>query len=179
VQVDADGQHSAEQISRLIDEAVKSDADMVIGSRFRDAETTMAVQPIRRSAMRILSWQATLAARTPITDSTSGFRLVREPLLSCFSRRFPSHYLGDTHEALLSAARAGYVIREVPAAIHVRRHGDSSASNGSASRLTLRPLLAGLLRMNFTTEPRARSTTPTRQRSGSPVSGRSRTPHLT
>ena len=82
---------------------------MVVGSRFADGSSTMTVSGIRRVTMRVLASSASRATHSIITDSTSGFRLIRQPLLGRFSRLFASNYLGDTYEALSAAGRAGFM----------------------------------------------------------------------
>lgn len=140
VQVDADGQHPADEIENLIATANETQAHMVIGSRFISDDATMKVDGYRRLAMRVLSRSASSAANTPITDSTSGFRIICEPLLEQFTYHFANNYLGDTYESVISAGRAGYKIVEIPAALSPREHGESTASTGSAIRFTLKGL---------------------------------------
>lgn len=152
VQVDADGQHPAGSIDSLCTEAATSGAHLVTGSRFAMGSPGMHVGRSRRLVMLMLSRSASRAARTRITDATSGFRLIREPLLSQFARTFPAHYLGDTYEALISAGRSGYVIREVPVTMRDRTHGESSASRVSAVQLTLRAVIIACTGLRFPVE---------------------------
>jgi len=140
VQIDADGQHPVEEIDALITEANRSGAHMVIGSRFVTDLGGMRVALVRRSAMRVLARSASAAVGRTITDSTSGFRLIREPLLGEFADHFANNYLGDTYEAVVSAGRAGYSVVEVPVLLRDRAHGESTASTGSAVRFTLKGL---------------------------------------
>ena len=128
VQVDADGQHDASQIVSLMENANESGAHLVLGSRFQRSTESMTVPVVRRQVMRLLSALASRATGTTITDATSGFRLIQNPLLSEFAQVFPSYYLGDTYEALMSAGKAGYVVKEIPTVIVNRAHGESSAS---------------------------------------------------
>jgi glycosyltransferase involved in cell wall biosynthesis len=128
VQIDADGQHDISQIVDLIDHANKTGAHLVLGSRFQRLDESMRVPMARRQVMRLLARLASRATKTTITDATSGFRLIQEPLLSEFAKVFPSYYLGDTYEALMSAGKAGYSVQEIPAVIIDRTHGTSSAS---------------------------------------------------
>jgi hypothetical protein len=100
----------------------------------------MKVTGVRRIAMRILSKSASAAADCTITDSTSGFRLIRRPLLDEFARQFANNYLGDTYESVISAGRGNYKVLEIPATLKVREHGSSTASAGSAFRFTLKGL---------------------------------------
>lgn len=140
VQVDADGQHPPDEITRLVEVANQSGADMVIGSRFLNGRPSMDVVGIRRVAMRVLARSASTSTGSPITDATSGFRLIRQPLLGQFALHFANNYLGDTYEAVVSAGRAGYRVVEAPATLTDRLHGESTASTGSAVRFTLKGL---------------------------------------
>lgn len=153
IQVDADGQHPADQIVDLINEANSHDCHMVIGSRFLSDSTTMRVGSIRRIPMRLLANSASRATGVSITDATSGFRLIKQPLLGEFSQSFPSYYLGDTYEALISAGKAGYSIREIPAALHAREVGESSASIPQAVKFVIKCLLVVALRIHFSIRP--------------------------
>jgi len=140
VQVDADGQHPAKEIVNLIHTANTTQAHMVIGSRFITGEGSMKVSGVRRIAMIILSRSASAATNNRITDSTSGFRLIRSPLLNEFAQQFANNYLGDTYESVISAGRGNYKVVEVPARIKDREYGYSSASSSSAFRFTLKGL---------------------------------------
>ncbi len=138
VQIDADGQHPVDAIGSLIDYAEKEDAHLVIGSRFLSHSTTMTVSRSRKIAMWILATTASRATKNKITDATSGFRIIAQPLLSEFSVNFASNYLGDTYEAIIAAGRAGYRVREIPAPLGPRLEGESTASTSRAFLLTLK-----------------------------------------
>jgi glycosyltransferase involved in cell wall biosynthesis len=145
VQVDADGQHDATQIVRLIETANESGAHIVLGSRFQRPEESMKVPFVRRQVMHLLSRLASRATGTTITDATSGFRLIQAPLLFEFAKVFPSYYLGDTYEALISAGRAGFVVQEIPTVIVNRTHGKSSASTRQSVKFIFKSVVvAGL-----------------------------------
>ena len=140
VQVDADGQHDPGQIAELIRIANETGADLVLGSRFRSEGTTMKVGSLRRFVMRILAASASVAARTQITDATSGFRLIGRPLLDQLSVDLATNYLGDTYESIIMSGRAGYRICEVAVSMSDREHGMSSASVMDAVRFTIKGL---------------------------------------
>ena len=153
IQVDADGQHPVTSIESLIIESNSSGAHLVIGSRFISHDTTMDVTGTRRLAMRLLAKSASRATGTTITDSSSGFRLIRNPLLREFSRSFSANYLGDTYEALISAGRAGYKVCEIPAAMRQRAVGKSSASVVQSVQFTLKGLGVSVLRLHSHLQP--------------------------
>ena len=148
VQIDADGQHPVDEIENLIQAANEHDAHMVIGSRFLMDEMTMEVSRMRRLAMKVLSRSASAATGTKITDSTSGFRLIQQPLLGEFAQQFANNYLGDTYESVISAGRGNYKVIEIAAGLKPREHGESTASTGSAVRFTLKGLGVATLRMH-------------------------------
>lgn len=148
VQVDADGQHSVNEISNLLHEANTSDAHLVLGSRFRSPTNELKIGALRRLAMRILAISASRATGAYITDPTSGFRLIRQPLLSEFSKNFPVNYLGDTFEALISAGRTGYRVREIPAAMKHRMNGVSTATNVQAVKFIIKSVLVVVVRLH-------------------------------
>ena len=150
VQCDADGQHRAEQIALLVETAHSQSADLVIGSRFvTPAEDSMSVASHRRKVMRFLSWIVRHQTGVQVTDTTSGFKCVSQPLLDEFAVEFPAHFLGDTFEACLVAAKNGYTVVEVPATMNERKHGKSSASAIQAVRFILRSVAVAFFGLTF------------------------------
>lgn len=154
VQCDADGQHLATEIDRLLDAQAATHADLVIGSRFA-AGDPWATSGHRLHAMHLLARVASRAATTPISDASSGFRCISRPLLDEFAVSYPAQYLGDTFEALVVAARAGYRVIEVPSAMRERQAGVSSARSVAATLYMLRALIVTAGGLHFTVqEPR-------------------------
>jgi len=149
VQIDADGQHPVSHIQNLIETSIKSSSHLVIGSRFRYRDVLMALPIHRRFAMWLLGLITSRACKTKITDSTSGFRLISEPLLGEFARSFPNHYLGDTFEANVVAGRAGYKVKEIAAPITDRRVGASSSGAGRSIILIARSILVVVFGLHF------------------------------
>jgi glycosyltransferase involved in cell wall biosynthesis len=127
VQCDADGQHSPELIPALIRFAEDNQFDLTIGTRFLGG-SEFTSSPIRRIPMRVMARLASRAAGTTLTDTSSGFRAIREPLLSEFARRFPVHYLGDTFDVTVEAGRQGFHIGEMPTKMHERAGGVPSSN---------------------------------------------------
>lgn len=153
VQCDGDGQHPPERIPDLLNPA--QSADLVIGSRFLPGAESFEIGRVRRLAMRWLSQLVRIRTGRRIGDTTSGFRCVSEPLLGEFAREFPTHYLGDTFEAIIVAARAGYSIEEVPIRIDARASGTSTASAIAAVKFIVRATVVVLIGMTFRVRPRS------------------------
>jgi glycosyltransferase involved in cell wall biosynthesis len=145
VQCDADGQHRANEIIKLLAVMDDDDADLVVGSRFA-AGGEFSSSTVRRVGMKFLTALASRHAAVPLTDATSGFRAVRRPLLDEFAASYPSEYLGDTVEALILAGRSGYRIGEVAVGMDPRETGESTASPSAAAWYTIRVAAAVLLR---------------------------------
>jgi glycosyltransferase involved in cell wall biosynthesis len=151
VQCDADGQHSPHLISALEAKAEGGGFDLVIGSRFLEVSEYVP-SLIRRMPMVVMANLASRAGGIRLTDTTSGFRLIREPLLSQMALQFPVHYLGDTFDATVAAARRGYRIAEVSVSMRQRNTGKASSGTAKSVLFILRSLttyvLGGGLRYN-------------------------------
>ncbi len=101
VQCDGDGQHPVHEIPRLLGH--RPDAALVIGSRFL-ADEGLQLSVAKRAGIWLLRHRLRARVGLSVSDPTSGFRSIRQPLLSAFAEDFPSSYLGDTFEACLAAA---------------------------------------------------------------------------
>lgn len=162
VQVDADGQHVADHIRELLDalDAGATSADIAIGSRFA-AGGDHPMSRVRRWCIRLLSFVIARSGGVRVTDPTSGFRAIRRPLLDAFAGDFPHHYLGDTFEAVLVAARRGYRIVEVPVSMRERQGGRPSADLSALVQAMLRACTILFTGTTFDLPPRTASGTPT------------------
>ena len=123
IQVDADGQHDPTDLVRLI--SGLDEADVVVGTRFHP-ESMYFVGGPRKWAMVLLSRALSRMAKTPITDSTSGFRSAGPRAISLFAQQYPAEYLGDTVGSLAIAIRNDLVIRETPVTMYYRAIGRPS-----------------------------------------------------
>ncbi|AKL72389.1 glycosyl transferase [Actinobacteria bacterium IMCC26256] len=149
VQCDADGQHPPSEIVRLLEVQAQEEAHLVIGSRFLDGSSDYEIGRARRLMMRVLSGIIKRSSGLRLNDTTSGFRCIAEPLLGEFSLSYPVHYLGDTFEAALVAARSGYRVIETPIHIRKRQAGNASASTLAAIRFIVRAVIASLAGLTF------------------------------
>jgi len=146
IQCDADGQHPTENFGCLVNRANQNSNHLVIGSRFIEGDLTMDVSKQRRFIMQIFSKTIN---RALVSDTTSGFRLIAQPLLGEFARSFPNNYLGDTYEALTVAIRRSYSVSEISTPLSNRKSGKSTASNYYATLNIARVLSAKILRIQF------------------------------
>lgn len=149
IQCDADGQHLPSHLMDLVEATNRTDAHMMIGSRFGSEKTTHDPSLLRRFAMLTLSKVAQHATKHSITDSTSGFRLIQQPLLGELAAHLPAYYLGDTFETVVVAGRAGYHVEEIGVAMASRKHGASSSGNFRSIVLIGKVLTTVLLGIHF------------------------------
>ncbi len=161
IQCDADGQHHSHHFLDLVSCTNTTNADFVLGSRFRSQENKLDPHIIRRFAMWWLARVASRATGKKVTDSTSGFRLIRRPLLDELAVHLPEYYLGDTFETLVVVGRAGYAVEEIGVAMAPRQSGVSTASNGRAIALIGKSLTTVLLGIHFRIKNKSQYLPPT------------------
>jgi glycosyltransferase involved in cell wall biosynthesis len=116
--MDADGQHQATDIQRLVD-ATADDVDMAVGAR--DAQGQASIW--RRFANGFYNWFASKVTEYPIDDLTSGFRLVRRKRFIEFLHLLPNGFSYPT-TSTMAFLRSGYVVRFVPITV-LKREGKS------------------------------------------------------
>jgi len=126
--LDADGQHPAAEVSRLLAEVTADRADLVIGSRYRDPEAAAQSGDYkatlsRRIGIGVFRFFLTLATRQRFTDTTSGMRAANRRVMSLFSQ----HYSPDFAEieSLQLAVRQGLRVEELPVRMLERKGGSS------------------------------------------------------
>jgi glycosyltransferase involved in cell wall biosynthesis len=111
VQMDADGQHLAEEVAALVGPVARGECDVALGSRFLEPSgyAMGATRSFGRDLFRAVARRAGLS----VTDPTSGFQALSPRALALYAGDwFPSDY--PDVDVLLAATRAGLVVREVP-----------------------------------------------------------------
>lgn len=127
VQFDADGQHNAADIGSLL-EALRQGADMAVGTRFSHSSVKYSLGRVRWGAMRVLRLAVRLLSGRSFSDTSSGFRAFRRPVLEYFADVYPVEYM-DSVEALLLACYAGFHVVDVPCQMRERSTGVPSTRN--------------------------------------------------
>jgi glycosyltransferase involved in cell wall biosynthesis len=139
VQVDADGQHSPEEIGELVEPLICESADIVIGSRFVGRGAYKAPIP-RRAGMLIFSAVISTIIGKKLTDTTSGFRAVNNKVINFYSAHYPEDY--PEVEVLILLHKAGFRIMELPVTMNMRMGGTSSITSFRAAYYMVKVLLA-------------------------------------
>lgn len=125
VQFDGDGQHDINYVKNIIKPIINGQANMVIGSRFLDKNSSEFKSSwARRIGINIISFFIKLVTGKKIYDTTSGFRAVDKNLIKLFADNYPVEYPEpvSTTEVL----KKKYQIEEVPVSMNERENGVSS-----------------------------------------------------
>jgi glycosyltransferase involved in cell wall biosynthesis len=123
VQVDGDGQHPAEEITKLLHEMKARNLDVAIGSRFIDKEGFQSSR-LRRAGILWFRWLNGFLADVDIRDSTSGFRMLNRKALALVNEYYPDEY--PEPEAIILYAKNHLKIGEVAVTMKARQGGISS-----------------------------------------------------
>ena len=111
-QMDADGQHSASFLPRLLDELEVTEADVMIGSRFLDRDGHYVPSLARKLGMGIFGRLASLLMRQHVSDPTSGYQVLRISVAKFFCTDvYPADY--PDADILVLLHRSGFRVREV------------------------------------------------------------------
>ena len=125
VQVDGDGQHNPAFLSKMADELIESDVNMVIGSRFLEKEGFQS-SFMRRLGIRYFMGFIHLLTGKKITDATSGLRMIDRNIIELFASDYPDDY--PEPETIVSLLNKGYSVKEIPVVMNERQGGVSSIS---------------------------------------------------
>ena len=129
IQLDGDGQHPPSEIIKLLNANAIFGADLVIGSRFLNNEGFRS-SFMRRLGIKYFYRLNQLLTGNNIYDSTSGFRLLAKKAIAIAAENYPDDY--PEPESLVTFARAGLKIKEVPVIMSHRLGGKSSIGNFSS-----------------------------------------------
>jgi glycosyltransferase involved in cell wall biosynthesis len=131
--LDADGQHPAAEVARLLVEVREGRADLVIGSRYaQQTEPLPGAEPegedykptiSRRIGINVFRFFLTLATRQRFTDTTSGMRAANRRVMRLFSENYSPDFAEI--ESLQLAVREGLRVEEVPVRFLERTGGAS------------------------------------------------------
>ncbi len=105
ITMDGDGQHEPTAIPDFLDALEKSDADVIIGTRM---QAVGEMPKLRIWTNRTTSRIVSLLAGQKISDSQSGYRLIKVRVLRDIVQSFVTTRYDTESELLIRAARRGY-----------------------------------------------------------------------
>jgi hypothetical protein len=124
IRLDGDGQHNAAEIHLVLEALRAQQADMIIGSRFLDADVQWHIPLLRRLGIRLFAKEVSLVIGRRATDTTSGFcgmnRLAAQILATYLPQDYP-----DVESRIL-IHKAGLTQLELPVNMRARVAGISS-----------------------------------------------------
>ena len=128
-EMDADFSHDPQDLTKLIQQVKKGDADLAIGSRYSDG-ISIINWPLTRL---ILSYTANVYARVitglPIFDTTAGFKCIHRKVLETIALdKIKSNGYAFQIEIHFRAWKAGFKLSEVSIIFHERQEGVSKMS---------------------------------------------------
>jgi glycosyltransferase involved in cell wall biosynthesis len=120
ITMDADGQHRADELHRLVEPILAGEADYVQGSRYMG--TYDDAGGIRDAGIRLFTAIVNGLTGAGITDCTNGFRALRADDLARLRLEEPQF---SAAEMIVESATHGLRILEVPVHVQSRSHGAS------------------------------------------------------
>jgi glycosyltransferase involved in cell wall biosynthesis len=135
VTIDADGQHSIDDIIRLYKEIKESDADLIVGSRYRQKSSTIS-RGIGKSIIRLF---VRILVKVPVYDINSGMKIYKTALAKKYIRLAPDTMAFSDVMTIVFVYFKGFV-KEVPITINQRVNGKSTI-NYKTGLTTLKEIL--------------------------------------
>jgi glycosyltransferase involved in cell wall biosynthesis len=137
--VDADGQHPAHELGRLLALVRRGECDVAVGSRFVSGEGYPAYRylpsPARRFGTAVLRRALRPVLGRTFGDATSGLYAVNALALPLLAETYTSR--APEVEALVRIANAGLHLEEVPVMMDARASGESKLRGSKALKLVL------------------------------------------
>ena len=125
--IDADGQHPAHELRRMLERVWSGDCDVAVGSRFvSDADhAAHRYRPTPERALGTAALRRLMALRLerPIGDATSGLYAVNDKAIPLLAEPYSSG--APEVEGLIRIVEAGLRLDEVPVDMRERASGDS------------------------------------------------------
>lgn len=128
VHFDADGQHDAADIPKLLEPILEGRADIALGTRFQRSEDAAAVPPARRLILKAAIFVNQVLTGLKLTDAHNGFRAMNRLALSKI--KLTENRMAHATEILSIIRNQNLRLEEVP--VHVA-YTDYSKEKGQSS----------------------------------------------
>jgi len=126
IQMDADGQHIAKEAEKLYKEMIKSNVDIVIGSRYLK-DLGYPCPFFRRVGTKMFEFMIKVFCHQKIVDPLSGFQCLNRRVIEKYSKigGYPEY---PDANLVIDMLLQGYKIKEVPVKMRIRENGVSMHS---------------------------------------------------
>lgn len=123
IQFDADGQHIAKEAVKLLERMKKTNADIVIGSRYlKDMGYPCPI--MRRFGTKMFEIIIKLFCKKKIADPLSGFQCLNKKVIERYAKMGNYPEFPDAN-LVIEMLLLGYKIEEVPVKMRLREEGES------------------------------------------------------
>jgi glycosyltransferase involved in cell wall biosynthesis len=133
--LDADGQHPAGELKRMLEIVQRDECDVAIGSRFLPGSGEYTPTPERVFGTSLLRLLMRLRLGQAISDGTSGLYAVNRDALALLADTYVCE--APEVEALVRITDAKLRLLEVPVQMRQREHGESSFRGRRAVELVV------------------------------------------
>jgi glycosyltransferase involved in cell wall biosynthesis len=125
VQIDGDGQHPPELVAELLENAIETGSQLVIGSRYLAPTDGFQSTAMRRLGSRIIGRTIHFCfGGARITDPTSGLRVMDRRAIAFFAHHYPTDFPEPV--SIAWGLARGFRVREVAVRMRERQAGVSS-----------------------------------------------------
>ena len=132
--VDADGQHPASELARLLRRVREGDCDVAVGSRFASGDGFPAYRyapsGARRFGTALLRRAIKVVLRQPFLDATSGMYAANAKALPVLAQPYTTE--APEVQAILRLHEAGLRVEEIPVDMRERTSGESKLRGSKA-----------------------------------------------
>lgn len=137
--IDADGQHPARELGRLLQRVKAGTCDVAVGSRFvsGDGYEAYRYRPslVRRLGTALLRRSLAVRLGRPFGDATSGMYAANARALPLLAEPYGSG--APEVEGLIRLTQAGLAVDEIPVDMRKRASGESKLTGKTAVKLVL------------------------------------------
>jgi glycosyltransferase involved in cell wall biosynthesis len=124
IRIDGDGQHSIHHIQAMLAVLQTGQADMVIGSRFLNADVDWHIPLARRLGILLYAFEVTWLTGSRFTDTTSGYWGMNRRAIQVLAHYLPQDY--PDVESRIIVHKTGLTQVELPVHMEARTAGVSS-----------------------------------------------------
>lgn len=129
IQMDGDGQHPPAELPKLLNIALNTNFDVLIGSRFIEKKGFQS-SFFRRLGINYFKWLNKILIGQLIHDSTSGFRVFNKKTIKLVNNYYPDEY--PEPESIVYFGLNNLKIKEIPVEMNSRQGGISSIGSFKA-----------------------------------------------
>ena len=137
IRLDADGQHSVEDIPRILEPFYADECDLVVGERLNRFEKSDGLSSLRNLTKNYYSWSASkLTQKRAPRDVNSGFFAINKKAMEVITNSFLERYPEPQMYILIAKKRL--TIKTILIEQQNRKSGDSTLNLFSAIRMFYR-----------------------------------------